>query len=201
MARSREFDEDFVLDRARDLFWEKGYHATSIQDLEAYLGLSRSNLYRFFGGKRELYDLTLARYRDANLAFLHRELDTEGPLRPRLIELFSATARQQFPECSTGARGCYMVNATTEMANTCSRASSFVARNRKIFVRSMAGVFARARARGEIQPTADPTELANFLFLAYNGLQVVVQTGIIRPTLVKTVKRSIDALPWVTAVD
>ncbi len=60
MARTREFDENVVLERARDLFWEQGYTATSIQDLEKALGISRSSIYASFGSKRALYDKTLA---------------------------------------------------------------------------------------------------------------------------------------------
>ncbi|MEL7378280.1 MAG: helix-turn-helix domain-containing protein, partial [Bacteroidota bacterium] len=70
MPANPVFNESEVLDKARDLFWERGYHATSISDLEKALGLSRSSLYNSFGGKRALYDLTLARYRDDSFDFL-----------------------------------------------------------------------------------------------------------------------------------
>jgi len=168
MARHREFDEELVLDKARDLFWERGYTATSIGDLEQHLGISRSSLYRFFGGKRELYDKTLARYQDENLGSLQH----------------------------SKARGCYVVNATTEMANSCTEALGFVANNRERFVDIMQNVLARAQVQGKLKKQANPTELANYLFLCYSGLQVVVQTNIDRQELVKTVRRSVASLPW-----
>ena len=38
MGRPYEFDREETLSRAMDLFWEKGYKATSIQDLVDKMG-------------------------------------------------------------------------------------------------------------------------------------------------------------------
>lgn len=196
MARTKEFEESAVLEKARDLFWERGYTATSIQDLEQALGISRSSIYRFFGGKRELYDRTLADYRAANMARLRTTLLESDDPRQALTDLFVKTAQQQHPDCKSSARGCYVVNATTEMANLCSEALAFAADNRKEFVTIMTDVLARAQVQGKLDKQAEPAELANYLFVCYNGLQVVVQTKIEREALVSAVKRSVAALPW-----
>ncbi|MEM6816141.1 MAG: helix-turn-helix domain-containing protein, partial [Bacteroidota bacterium] len=44
MPRVKLFDEYEVLDKAVNLFWRKGYYATSIQDLVDYLGVNRASL-------------------------------------------------------------------------------------------------------------------------------------------------------------
>ncbi|MFK8165342.1 MAG: TetR/AcrR family transcriptional regulator [Lewinella sp.] len=196
MARTKEFDEQAVLEKARDLFWERGYTATSIRDLEEYLGISRSSIYLAFGGKRELYDRTLAMYREESMLGLERNLTEAEDLRQALIELFTATARQSHPECKSKARGCYVVNATTEMANSCSKALGFAAESREQFVAIMQAALARAQVRGKLEKQADLTELADYLFVCYNGLQVVVQTNIERGALVKAVVRSVEGVPW-----
>ena len=41
MVKSKQFDRHVALDEAMDLFWERGYHATSIQDLVDRLGVNR----------------------------------------------------------------------------------------------------------------------------------------------------------------
>jgi len=197
MARTREFDETTVLEKARDLFWERGYTATSIQDLEKALGINRSSIYRFFGGKRQLYDRTLADYRDENMGLLRKALFDSNDIRQTLTELFVKAAKQSHPDCNASARGCYVVNATTEMANSCSEALTFVTDNRKEFVAIMADALARAQVQGKLKEQADPAELANYLFVCYSGLQVVVQTNIERESLVRSVKHSVAALPWV----
>ncbi|MEP3669912.1 MAG: TetR family transcriptional regulator, partial [Roseibium sp.] len=37
MKRAQPYDREKALDAAQDLFWRKGYHATSLKDLEAAL--------------------------------------------------------------------------------------------------------------------------------------------------------------------
>lgn len=196
MPRSKAFDEQAVLNRARDIFWERGYTATSIADLEEYLGIKRSSIYRFFGGKRALYDKTLAAYQETNLNLLRTALLGEKNLRVQLTELFTAAALHHDRDCQAGSRGCYVVNATTEMANNCQEALRFVADNRERFVGIMQKAVTAAIERGEIRPDADAKQLADYLFVCYNGLQVVVQTGIDRQALVAAVKTGVAALPW-----
>lgn len=196
MARSKAFDTDRVLAKARDLFWQRGYTATSIQDLERRLGISRSSLYRTFGGKRQLYDQTLVAYQRENLSSLRGALLETDDLRRALDELFRSAALEQHPDCRTKSRGCYVVNATTEMANSCSEALHFVARNRERFVAILTEALAGAQVRGELDERSDAGELANYLFVCYNGLQVVVQTQIERDKLVRVMKRAVEGLPW-----
>ncbi|WP_163572862.1 TetR/AcrR family transcriptional regulator [Fodinicola feengrottensis] len=62
MARPRSFDVEEVLDAATLVFWDKGYAATTPQDLCDATGLGRGSLYNAFVGKRELFDRVLERY-------------------------------------------------------------------------------------------------------------------------------------------
>ena len=196
MPRETAFDEATILERARNLFWEKGYTATSIQDLEEALGIRRSSIYNTFGGKRQLYDRTLVQYRDENLGRLREALHDARDLRRALVELFTQAATVVYPECLTSARGCYIVNATTEMANSCADALAFVSSNREQFTGILQESLARAQVQGQLDGQANPAELADFLFLCYNGLHVIVQTRIERPALLRSVERCIASLPW-----
>ena len=62
MARTKGFDENQALEAALRLFWEKGYAATSLQDLETGMGLNRASIYNAFGNKRSLFKRCLALY-------------------------------------------------------------------------------------------------------------------------------------------
>src|SRR5918998_206100 len=86
MPRPREFDEDDVVARATDLFWRRGYRATSVRDLGEALGLSASSLYRTFGDKHALFLRALDHYRATDSA-----------------------------EARAAARGCFVVNTATEL--------------------------------------------------------------------------------------
>ena len=55
MARPLEFDRKQALENAMEVFWTKGYTATSVNDLIQAMGLSKSSLYGTFGGKHAIY--------------------------------------------------------------------------------------------------------------------------------------------------
>jgi len=62
IARPKAFDREKALMQALQLFWRKGYSATSVEDLSSALHLSRSSLYATFGDKRTLFLAALRLY-------------------------------------------------------------------------------------------------------------------------------------------
>jgi TetR/AcrR family transcriptional repressor of nem operon len=62
MARPKAFDQDKALQKAMHIFWDKGYDGTSMSDLTAAMGLSRSSLYETFGDKQDLFHAALEHY-------------------------------------------------------------------------------------------------------------------------------------------
>jgi len=54
MGRPYEFDREETLSKAMELFWEKGYKATSIEDLVDRMGIRRGSIYNTFGDKHYL---------------------------------------------------------------------------------------------------------------------------------------------------
>ena len=62
MKRARPYDRDTALDAAMHLFWRKGYHATSLKDLEAALAMKPGSIYAAFTSKEALYLAALERY-------------------------------------------------------------------------------------------------------------------------------------------
>ena len=59
---AKQFDPEHAIERARDLFWRRGFDGTGIADLEAALGVGRKSLYDTFGNKRSLYLRALDHY-------------------------------------------------------------------------------------------------------------------------------------------
>jgi TetR/AcrR family transcriptional regulator, transcriptional repressor for nem operon len=171
MARPREFDADRALDNALQVFWAKGYEATSLDDLCGATGLSRSSLYGAFGDKRDLLLRTLDRYSESGTARLAARLDRGGPVRAALKGLLDEFIDQIV--AGPGRRGCFVGNCAAELARHDREAMACVqrslARNQAVF----RGALERARARGEIAADADVEALARFLTASFQGLRLL----------------------------
>jgi TetR/AcrR family transcriptional repressor of nem operon len=79
--RNREFDQEDIVQKAMELFCQKGYAATSIRDLAAHLDLNISSLYNTFGDKDGLFVLALKRHSKLERDMLREALNapTEDP--------------------------------------------------------------------------------------------------------------------------
>jgi AcrR family transcriptional regulator len=64
VARQREFDRIDTLDKALEVFWQKGYAATSTSDLLDAMQIGRQSMYDAFGDKRSLYLEALQRHNE-----------------------------------------------------------------------------------------------------------------------------------------
>lgn len=94
MARTPSYDRDTVLDRARDLFWEKGIEGTSLKDLETALDLRPGSIYAGFGSKSGLAEAALERYTATGLAGFAARRAKHPPLEALAVHL-EDIARQQ----------------------------------------------------------------------------------------------------------
>ncbi|BBF80019.1 TetR/AcrR family transcriptional regulator [Asticcacaulis excentricus] len=71
-GRPRAYDPDLVLKKALHVFWQKGFAATSLDDLVEATGVNRPSLYAGFGDKEALYLKSMQSYRQR----ISEQLDT-----------------------------------------------------------------------------------------------------------------------------
>ena len=111
LGRPRSFDQQVALSDALDVFWRKGYEASSLDDLTEATHLSRSSFYAAFGSKRELLLHAYRRYADAFYADMKaladEHEDTDAALRAVVKALVDTRPDD---------RGCFCVNAIVELA-------------------------------------------------------------------------------------
>ena len=173
MPRPRIFDEEQVVDRAMELFWTRGYEATSVSDLTAELGMHPGSLYRTFGDKHALFLRALARYRDSQARALAPALLAGGPVLPRiraaLIGFIELAAEQDKP------RGCLAANTAGERLPGDQDAAPAVA---GVLCDVGDGFLQGLRAavrQGQITATLDLVGWAATLTMLVQGLQVVAK--------------------------
>ena len=112
MARSKAFNEEEVLDKAVEIFWAKGYEATSMQDLVDAMGIQRGSLYATFGGKQQLFLTVLNRYGDVVVKSLLSIL-TSKPSAKNSIYLFFAQLVEHLLTAGP-LRSCLVTNSAIE---------------------------------------------------------------------------------------
>jgi TetR/AcrR family transcriptional repressor of nem operon len=171
MARPREFDGDAALDRAMEMFWSKGYEATSLDDLCEVTGLSRSSLYATFGSKRNLLLRSVDRYveqRSPSIATILAQ-------RLSIYEAFAALARHFIDQIVSGPgrRGCFLGNCAAELPRSDRAALARVRQGLESTEATFRGALARAQERGELASGADVDALARFLMASFQGLRLV----------------------------
>lgn len=118
VGRPKGYDRERALDSARDIFWERGYEATSISDLERRTGLNRSSIYQEFGNKRALFDAVLECYADQVIAPLLADLHEPDAGLDALAAFFTRLGQLFRSGADVAARGCLLVNAIAELAAT-----------------------------------------------------------------------------------
>ncbi len=110
MPRPKEYDREDVLRRAMERFWDHGYHATGVSDLEAAMGINKFSIYAAFGSKRGLLLETLDFYARTWQAQTLARLDPEDPA-DSIRWLFSFAS--DLP-ARIGHNGCYLLSIGQE---------------------------------------------------------------------------------------
>ncbi len=117
MGRLQTFDNSVVVQAARDLFWDKGYDASSLADLEAVTGLGRSSLYHAFGSKRGLFDAAVTHYLETVIRPRLAVLRTGAKDASALIAYFDGLIQSTATLADDSPRtGCLLVNCAAGLA-------------------------------------------------------------------------------------
>jgi len=196
MARPRLFDEERALDAAMLAFWEKGYEATSTQDLCEATGLGRSSIYNTFSSKHDLFRRALARYVETMTASQLELLeDAERPPLERIGALFARIVEQEFTQRREGRSiGCLSVNTTVESAARDPEVDRVLARDLRVRLDALRAVIEAGQRAGEIVSDRDAEALARFVNAVIGGMRVSAQGGADRPALEGIAATAVDAL-------
>lgn len=173
MARTKDFDEQAVLQKAICLFWNKGYNGTSMQDLVEGLGISRSSLYDTFGDKHQLYLKALDAYQlqyGTQLCKLTGESASAKEAIRQILDLVitDLLADEQ-------RKGCFIVNAGIELANHDQDVNKMICQTEQQLEQAFAKVIRAGQEKGEIEKDKDAQALARFLNNTVKGMQVSVK--------------------------
>ncbi len=171
MPRVKLFDKDDVLKKAMLLFWDKGYHATSIQDLVTALGINRGSLYDTFGGKKNLFEQALALYCNHNIKITREFLQSEESVKLAIKKLFQVFIDDSVED----KKGCFVVNTTTELSCEEDIINAALLHNKDNFEAMFCECLKKGQESGEISQDKDIKSLSYLIYVLFSGIRVVAR--------------------------
>lgn len=193
MGKPKAFDEDQTLDKALNLFWCKGYEATSMQDIVDKLGLNRSSLYHTYTDKHTLFIRALRRYQQQQGGALADSLFQSPPTRLGLQQLLNRFIASSLDDVDR--KGCFTVNSTIELANRDADVQRMVISNNEFFENAFIEFLTRMQQTESLAAQADVRQLARFLVSSLTALRVSAMTNPDRAYLEAIVEGILTAIP------
>lgn len=181
MPRSSLHSRDEAIDRAVRLFWSRGYHATSLKDIEQSLDMRPGSIYAAFGSKAGLFGTALERYsREMGAEFAQVALGAESPvegIRRYLREVAKACAGAG-AEADWPVPGCMLVKTILELGDEepaiREQANQVLAEVESILTVRLG----EARAAGELRSDVQPRRLARLVQAQIMGLRAFAERDV-----------------------
>ncbi|MFG2138755.1 TetR/AcrR family transcriptional regulator [Streptomyces sp. NPDC048650] len=192
MGRPKQFDPDAAVEQAMEVFWRKGYAATTPQDLVDALGIGKGSLYHAFGSKHALFEKALRRYQDGQALALIAMLEESGPVKERLRATLRFLAETDLAD--PDRRGCMAVNAAAEVAGTDEAAVVLV---RRMFERTegaFRALIEEGQRTGEIAPDRDARAVGSLLLNTIVGLRLLARVEGGPDRLARVIDATVDIL-------
>ena len=191
IGRPRGYDPDIALAAALGVFWDKGFAATSLDDLTAATAMNRPSLYAAFGNKRAIYAKALAAYKARSRASLTAAMGPQYSLREAIGNVYRIALDSYVPKGRAG-RGCFMIGSALTEAVTDPLIRKDVSEGLHEIEKRFADRFRASRA--ELARGGDPVALAKIASAALFSMAIQARAGESRKDLEAIGKAAIDLI-------
>ncbi|MCU0096028.1 TetR/AcrR family transcriptional regulator [Bacillus cereus] len=174
MARLREFDEEKALDAAMQLFWEKGYAATSLSDLTAKMGIQKPSLYSAFGDKEGLFEAALRRYTNLHAANIRTKLQNEQSVKEAIRTFFENMVKEEYKK--EFSKGCFCINTMVELAPHNQKFEVLTREHQMYLAVVFQELIMKGIRSGELQSDLNAKAVAQTLVTSLIGLTVLMKS-------------------------
>ena len=175
MPRPREFNPDEALQSAIELFWEKGYHASSVDEVVKRSGVAKYGIYGTFGTKRELFLKVLERFAQDRHQDIQRPIRRPNASLPEIRKFF-----RDLPETLSdkkGPWGCLICNTGMELSLKDKEIGSFVRDFFEDTRNVLQACLERAVIKGELDPVVEISSMANYLTTEFRTTLMLARSG------------------------
>lgn len=165
MARNVEFDEAAAIQKAMEVFWKKGYNATSLRDLTDAMKINSSSLYNTIGDKQELFVRCVQHYTDIRKQDWDKRLASErSPLA-----ILTDYIHEAVNIIINGEYSCMAVKSAFEVATNDERVKKILAADDQRSYQFLHDLIKKAMDKGEIRDDEDPALIADYFNSTWTG--------------------------------
>ena len=172
--RSAEFDKEQVLRSAINLFAEKGFSQTSMQDIKRATGLHPGSIYCAFDNKQGLLLAALEQYSTDRAAEYRALFSDTDSVKSALQHYLENTLKELTIPGHQSV--CLSQKALSEMALVNPEVSRVVSHNLTQWQLGFVEAFDRALAQGELSGTRTAQQRARFWVMGIYGLRTFAQS-------------------------
>lgn len=168
-GRPKIFNEQTAIHQAVDLFWRKGYEASSTDELIQVMGVQRGSFYHSFKSKRDLYILALDTHENESFNVFEKELN-KSDLPMKVLK----NAFLQLADCSDNEHmlGCFAGNTIAEFSGI----DEELVNHAKKHLKRLEGIMVRqirtSQQSGELKTKEDAVLLGRYLLNLWNGVNI-----------------------------
>lgn len=171
--KKSEKTREYILEKCAPVFNQRGFIGTSLSDLENATGLTKGCIYGLFKNKEEL---AVACFDYARF-LIHERMDSEARKKENAIEKLQAIfdLYRTFPDFWPIKGGCPILNTSIEADDTNPELQIKVVKALEIWRRYFASIITRGIRHGEIQPNANPNEVATLFIALLEGATMMTK--------------------------
>lgn len=191
-GRPREFDRTTALNQAMKIFWQKGYTATSMNDLYEALGIKSPSLYAAFGSKEELYEEVLLHYEQSAAPVIWGPVSTE-PSPRQAVWLWLERSADMLTQTDM-PHGC-MVTLSAVGSEGNDRLGEIVRRLRSGGINLLKARLLEAQQQGDLPASVDIEALTRLYISIQQGMSIQARDGASRETLLSIARAAMILWP------
>ena len=165
MARNVEFNEEEAIQKATQVFWEKGYNGASLRDLTDAMQINSSSLYNTIGDKHQLFIRCLNYYIETKRAMLQAQAESATSPLEALIKFIDAASATIIQDSS----GCLAVKTAFEISPRDTRIQSILKTDSDFTRTFLSSLIDQAMQQGQVVKGEQPELLADYIIGSYTG--------------------------------
>lgn len=178
MARTARFDRQAALDSAVELFWKRGYYASSMKQIEGALDMRPGSLYATFGSKSGLFAEALQAYAGRSSEKFQQMISGSQTPVEGLKSYLRSFAQPCSKDTQAPSKACMLVKTLLELNTEDAELRVQVETMLASLEQNLCEVLEEGKLQGELRADVDCARLARLLQTQIIGLRAFAERSV-----------------------